>query len=549
MLYLFRKNQRPLLWIILTLVIVTFVFLGTAKTGLGPKRNAKTIGMIGEKLITENDLNQATRTSYLSYRLKDVPAERIKLEALEQEAMQNLVILEKAKLAGIIVSDKELQIAIENLFGGKGNFNKDAYLRIIANFTGTRTTEREFEEQLRNVLLLQKVHRFLALSSVVTDDDIKNAYETKNTLIKLAYIPFNYSNYLSKEEIPTNEVEQFFYANQEEFRIPPQVKITYAVVEDNPSAVTFDEGELKEYYEENMELYEITNALAKADSETNEVEFVDEEIQYKPFADVIDEIKETLTVQRANEIAYDKLEQLYFATSGIVSRDIEKRTKAFKDGALKLNIPVVETDLITLEDSIDSITNSYEVVRQAFGMEAGKYSDLIRIPEKGYLIFILKDKTDSYIPELSETEAEVKKEIRRRNALNSARMIATQFKGRIDAKINPSNSFIKVAGTVGLKPQTTLPLDRNSGIESVGCPAEVVSRMFAFPVNSSVVIPYVDGYLLASPIDIYPADPELMYSEIDKLKAMETRKQESAIFYAWLINAFKDVKFNQKTQE
>jgi len=463
--------------------------------------------------------------------------------------MQNLVVVEKAKLEGMIVSDEELHLAIENIFGGKGNFNQDAYLGVIANLTGTRTTEREFEEQFRDILLLQKVHRFLALSSIVTDDNIKGVYDANNTLIKLAYIPFNYSDYISKEEIPTNEVEQFFYANQEEFRVEPKVEIAYAVVEDNPSVVIFDEGELKEYYEENMELYEITNALAKTDSETNEVEFVDEEIQYKPFDDVIDEIKENLTIQRANEIAYDKLEQLYFATSGIISRDIEKRTKAFKDGAAKLNIPVVETGLITLEDSIDNITNSYEVIRQAFGMESGKYSDLIRIPEKGYLIFILKDKTDSYIPELAEAEVKVKKEIRRRKALNAARMIATQLKDRIDADINSSNSFVKVAEKTGLKPQTTLPLDRNSGIESIGCPAEVVSKMFAFPVNSSVVIPYADGFLLASPIDIYPADPELMYSEIDNLKAMETRKQQNAIFYAWLINAFKDVRFDQKTQE
>ncbi len=154
MLYLFRKNQRPLLWIILTLVIVTFVFLGTAKTGLGPKRNAKTIGMIGEKLISEEDLNHATRATYLNYRLQDVPAERIKLEALEQEAMQNLVVVEKAKMEGMIISDEELQLAIENLFGGKGNFNQDSYLGVIANLTGSRTTEREFEEQLRDVLFL-----------------------------------------------------------------------------------------------------------------------------------------------------------------------------------------------------------------------------------------------------------------------------------------------------------------------------------------------------------------------------------------------------------
>ncbi len=550
MLHLFRKNQRPLLWIILSLVILTFVFLGNSGRKIISKKNMGKIGMIGKKIITEDDLDHATRSSYLSYRLQEVPAERIKLEVLEQEARQTLVILEKARLEGITVSDKELQSVIESFFGGKGNFNKDAYPSIIANFTRTRTTEREFEEQLRDVLLIKKVNRMLMMTAIVTDDDIRTAYDAKNTLIKLAYIPFNYSNYISNEVIPTNEVEQFFYANEEEFRVPAKVEIAYAIVKDNPSAVTFDKGELKEYYEENIELFEITNSLAQADSSTNDVELADEEIQYKTFADVKNGIVEKLSKQRANEIAYDKLEQLYFGTSGIVSHDVEKHTKAFKDGAAKLNIPVVETGLITLEDSIDSITNSYEIVRQAFGMKAGKYSDLIRIPEKGYVMFLLKDKTDSYIPELSEAEAKVKKEIRKRMALSAARTTAQQAKNKIDTKINISNSFVKAAETAGFKPQVTLPLDRNSSIESVGCPAEVVSRMFAFPVNFSVIIPYVDGVLLASPVDIYPADPELMYSETEKLFSLETRKQRNAIFYAWLVNAFNnDVKFNQKPQE
>lgn len=550
MLYIFRKNQRPLLIIILALVIVTFVFLGSTGNRRITKKNAKLIGMIGDKNIYEDQLKHATRATYLNYRLQEVPPERIKLDALEQEAMQSLVIVEKAKAEGITVSDKELEAFIErNIFGGAGNFNEDIYPGIIAKLTGTRTTKREFEEQLRDILLVQKVRRMLAMASIVTDDDIRTAYDAKNSLIKLAYIPFDYSNYISKEEIPTNEVEQFFFSNQEEFRVPPQIDITYAIVNDDSSSVTFDDEELEEYYEDNLELFETTNSLTQTDSNSNETEFVEEEIQHKPFVDVKDEIVETLSGQRAEEIAYDKLEQLFFATSGIISRDTAKRIETLKEKAANLNIPVAETGLVSLEDSIDNVTNSYELIRQAFSMDQGSFSDLIRIPEKGYIMFFLKEKSDSYLPELHEAEPKVKEEIRRRKALNAARMVATQYKNSIDTKINVSNSFVKIAKSIGLKPQTTLPLDKNSGIESIGCPAEIVSRMFAFPENSSVVVPYVDGFLLASPINIYPADPTLMYSEIDDLTTAETGKQRNAIYYAWLINAFNNVKFNQKSKE
>ena len=59
MLYLFRKSQRWLLWLLLIVVVVTFVFWGTKMPNiLGVSGTAKLSSYKGEK-ITLDDLQRA----------------------------------------------------------------------------------------------------------------------------------------------------------------------------------------------------------------------------------------------------------------------------------------------------------------------------------------------------------------------------------------------------------------------------------------------------------------------------------------------------------
>ncbi len=542
MLHIFRKKQRPILWVILVVIIITFVwFYGRGGDVFSNSRQAEQVGKIGDKIITQEDLNHAIRGAmiYMKVFLRYPPELMPNGDVLKQEGWRRIVEINQAEKDGITVSKDEVRNAIEKLvFGKAGSFNAVAYNNFVHKIAGAMTP-REFENHIREELMIEKVKRYLSSAVIITDDDLKQAYDVNNTLVKIAYVPFYYTNFFKGQTAATNEIEEFFYTNQENFRVPQQVDIAFAVVKALPEKVVIEDAELQEYYDENKDKFAITNDV---DSATGEVS------EFKSFEKVKSEIKKELIEQRAIEIAYDKLEQLYFAMGDSSSNDSRKRTKAFHDNAKKLNIPTVETGLIALEDQIPGISNSYEIVRLALSAKEGEASDLVQLPDNSFLMYVVKNKRDTYLPELDEKGVDelVEKEIIRRRSLASARQIAEQLRNTISKS---KKGFVDAAKSLGYKPEITVPLDRNSGIQEVGCPAEIVSRLFAFPVNVSVVVPFVSGYMLACPVEYYDADNSLMYTEEDELKKKLFQQEAGMLINSWLMQGAKDLKIIDTAQQ
>ncbi|RLD08197.1 MAG: hypothetical protein DRI44_10115 [Chlamydiae bacterium] len=540
MLHIFRKRQRPILWVILVVIIVTFVwFYGRGGKVFSQSRQAEQVGQIGTKIINQEDLNYAIRgvMIYLKLFLKYPPELMPNAEILKQEGWRRIIELNQAKKDGITVSKEEVRHAIEKIiFGGVGNFNPEVYEGIVHKIGGAMTP-REFEDHIREELMIEKVKRYLSSSVIITDDDLKQAYDIDNTLIKLAYIPFYYKNYAKGQTVVSNEIEEFFYTNQEDFRVPQQVNLAYAVVKASPDKVVLEDEELQEYYDENKDQFAITN-----DVDSSEVS------EFKSFEKVKSDIKKELTKQRALEAAYDKLEQLYFKMGDSLGNNLDKMTKEFHANAKKLNIPVVETGWVALEDQISGLSNSYEIIRSALSAKEGNVSDLIQLPDDCYLIYLVKDKRETYLPELTDKGVKelVKNEIIKRRSLTMARQAAEQLRQTLSKS---KKSFVKAAESLGYKSEVTVPLDRNSGIQKIGCPAEIVSKLFAFPVNVSVVVPFASGYILACPIEYYEADNTLMYAEESKLKEKLFRQEAGMLINSWLMQGAKKLKVKDTGQQ
>jgi hypothetical protein len=128
----------------------------------------------------------------------------------------------------------------------------------------------------------------------------------------------------------------------------------------------------------------------------------------------------------------------------------------------------------------------------------------------------------------------------------AARQAPEQLRQRL---LKSKKEFVAAAESLGYKPEVTNPLDRNSGIQKVGCPAEIVSRLFAFPKNSSVVIPFISGYMLACPIDYYDADVSLMYSEEAELKKKLFQQEAGLLIQSWLMQGAKTLKVTETTDQ
>ncbi len=130
-------------------------------------------------------LDAVTRQALLSH--GDKYRQEVKPEELERMAWQRLTLLEEARRRHIEVSDKELIDYLQKwpLFQRNGEFDPASYEALIRYSLGT--TPRQFEEEIRELLMIIKLTES-ATHTAVTDDELQEAYRKKAETIKVSYM-------------------------------------------------------------------------------------------------------------------------------------------------------------------------------------------------------------------------------------------------------------------------------------------------------------------------------------------------------------------------
>jgi len=539
MLALFRRSQRVLLILLLIVIIVAFVFWGSRPGDFNwSAAPARIVGKIGAREIKETDISYAIRGVLISLALRGISRDMITdNRELERDAWYQLAQTEAAKRAGLVVSPQELESAVRNIFFRNSPFDRAAYRAMISRIAGAMT-EREFENHLSDLILSEKIRQALAATVVVTDQDIRQAYEADRTLIKLAYVPFFSSNYVATQTVSTNEIEEFYKANENIFKKPAQVDLILAVAPLSPDSVSIDDEEIAAYYDDNKEKFAITNAPASATNDTGSA--VEPVKEYYELADVAATIRTNLIHAKASEISYDTAEQLSFALAGPAARTSAERATLFLEKAAALGLSTLETGWLALDDDVPGISNAYALVRAAFSLKPGELTDVTEVPGTGHVLVFVRDKRDEYLPPLEDIVDDVRAEIASRRALDAARLAASQLKSMLDT----TGQHLTNAAAMGFTVVTTVPLDRHTGLDDIGCPPEVVAHLFAYPEHATVVAPFKDGFMLATPLEIIDADLDLLSTDPDeqaKLAERLTRQAENVLFNMWFQQAWRAV--------
>jgi peptidyl-prolyl cis-trans isomerase D len=179
-----RKHMNWIMWIILVLVIISFLFFGIYPSDGGRGEAATVNGDV----ITGGELDRAYRNMYETYRqifkdqFTDAMAKTLRQQAL-RELVQNRLLVQEAERMGLKVSDEEVRAAIMSTpaFAPGGRFDKTAYDRYLDYVNVKPST---FEEMQREYLLKQKIERVIEDGVEVTDDELKTAYTARNAKAK-----------------------------------------------------------------------------------------------------------------------------------------------------------------------------------------------------------------------------------------------------------------------------------------------------------------------------------------------------------------------------
>lgn len=397
MLKLLRKKEtfkKIIFWVIIGVMALAFVFwgIGSYKQESGGPGYA---GIIWGKKVSVSKFRKI-RLSCLTdirERFQDKYSEILPYINVHNQAWLKLILLEHTKKLKITISDQEViqTIASNPLFFKDGKFNKGVYDRILRYFFNIPA--REYEEQIRDNLIIKKLYEQAAKDVTVSDEELVAAYKKDFESVSITYIQVQHSDFINQVEIQDEELKDYYNKNSSKYKFPPTVKVEY----------------LKINYPEDS--------------------------------------KENQKIKILNDIKnlYPKIKN----TKDLKS--IEKEAARLNLG--KINYQ--QTGFFSIDELIEGV-QSIEFQKIAFGLKEGQTSPIIQGPEELYILRLIQKK-DSYIPALEETKEKAAKDLKLIKAKEKAKEKIDEYKKKIDEQLKkePNLTLKEVSKILSVEVKTS----------------------------------------------------------------------------------------------
>jgi parvulin-like peptidyl-prolyl isomerase len=348
MLKVFRNKNttKIVLWAILILILPSFVLWGTGNLGGGSKKGPTYAGKIENKKVSFDDFGE----SLMSIRCQIIFNYLDNQKALEsllknkqfmgKLAWQRLLMISRARMARIKVSDQDIVkfISTHPLFVRGGKFDDRVYEYFLKNTLGLYP--RNFEEIMRENLMIQKLTESITKDIKVTDEEIAKDYEKENSKFKISYILYPLTSFTDKTKVSDQEIKDFYEQNKQSFVIQEK----------------------------------------KADGKEGAK-------RISTFDETKDMIKALLSEDRARPFAMDEANKTYDKINELMTKD--KLT--FDAAAAKLKLKIQESKTFTKSDSLEGIGEMAQVASVAANMKKGEISRPVET-RNSVLIFAFEEK-------------------------------------------------------------------------------------------------------------------------------------------------------------
>ncbi len=242
-------------WLIITIWIATFAFVGAGFVGWGAYSYGKkedTVAKVKDTQISVKDvqtiysqlfnqLNQA-----MGGKLDEATAKQFGLQkAAFQRALTRAILIQFAKDNGIYITDEELakDITSTTMFQTNGKFDEKLYKRFLKQI---HLTPKEYENNIRKDLMINKVLSALSTPAhKVTTDTVASAIFMEDKVeAKIINAP--------KIDVNENEIKTFWEKNKNNYKSQTTYDIGYYYI---PLNAKVSDAELHNYYDEHKQNY------------------------------------------------------------------------------------------------------------------------------------------------------------------------------------------------------------------------------------------------------------------------------------------------------
>ncbi len=231
MLKTFRKKgfAKKVLWTLAIILILSFGLFGTANYLTRAHHPTSRAGTIFGKGVAFEDFQKGllhTRTqAIMTYgdNFKKVS----QLLNLDQETWDRLILLYEARHRKIKISDDEVVKAIENMkfFQEDGQFRSDFYERIVRYVF--ECTPRDFEEGMRESLMLAKLYEQETAAVTATEEEIRQEYAKQNEKVQVNFVLMNADAHKGEVTVTEQELKNHYDQYKNDFFVPPAINVEY----------------------------------------------------------------------------------------------------------------------------------------------------------------------------------------------------------------------------------------------------------------------------------------------------------------------------------
>lgn len=249
---------KGVLWaVVLAFVVTIFYSWGVQSSDQAPTRSevATILGYrvsLAEFQRVQNVLYQTYRNIFRNRTDIDLREQfNFREMALERIAHQH-ILLDMARQERLQVTEDELyqHIATFPAFQHEGRFDPTRYRAILQNQVPP-ISPRQFENEQRQAILLEKVYDLIQASVQVTDADAQAAYQREHEQVAVQYVTLVPSLFSTDVTVTDEEVQAHYEAHKGIYRRPEQRQFRYVTVSPQRFPLTGDipQEDIAAYYE------------------------------------------------------------------------------------------------------------------------------------------------------------------------------------------------------------------------------------------------------------------------------------------------------------
>jgi peptidyl-prolyl cis-trans isomerase D len=422
----FKRNREAvkkyLLIFFLSIVSIGMVItLAPIPTGDTSRVESNVLASLGGSNITTADLQRNIqmrfRNSPQADQSKIIPA--VAGSLLDEMVLQRALAIQ-AKKMGIEVSDAELGQTLQSIpwLMQNGSFiGLDRYQDVIFQQTGMSVTE--FEAELRNKLVQDKIRGVVTDGVEVPPQEVLAEFQHRNTKAKIEYVLFDPSQFIKAVPVSPEALEAFFKRDPDRYKLPEQRKVRYVLIDPDHvrGQVKVTDEEARQYYTQHLSDYRISDRVKVA------------HILFKTTG------KAPAEVAAIEKTAHDVLDQIRGGASfADLAKNHSEDTSASNGGELGW---VVRGQTVK------------EFEGTAFSMKPGQVSDLVKTVY-GIHILKLEDKQMAHLQSFGEVKDSILAELEKQRVADAQEKLADDLLRGLRLKPDAFEDMVRKAG---LEPQ------------------------------------------------------------------------------------------------